>query len=121
MKNVEGRFLLAVLILLSVMVGYGYYKDKVIDKDYCYVIAKVDEVIDTENGISYKIHYYHSGQIYHSGIKGFINLFGDSLIAIKISKQQPRLWNYASSKIAACLKTKPNMMQNCWSYYSYCN
>ena len=110
----------ALLIFVCAGVGKCIYEGNLLRHDFCYVIAKVDYITDTENGVNYSIHYNYLGKEYRSGIKGFIKVYKDSLWVLKISKTDPEVWKYVDSRVFECVKNDPASMNTSWIGYPDC-
>ena len=71
MKKIERIFIVIMLIGLSYLIVYSLWKDKQIEKNAVYVLAKVYKIHNTENGLLYCFMYYFDYIEYKSSLKGF--------------------------------------------------
>lgn len=104
--------------MLLIMLTYWFWKKLEIDKMPIYVIGKVTKVYDTENGLLYKFTYHFDGKKYHSGIKGLFQL-QDSLLILKISATNPKLWRLADVKIPDCIVNDSSLTKS-WKTLPVC-
>ena len=118
MKKAEIIFSIVAVMAVATMIGYGIWKDKAIDVNPVYVLAKVYRIKDTENGLIYSFKYYFDGREYDDGLKGFVQL-RDSVMLLKISKANPKLWKHIEGRIAKCL-TNDSSLRKSWSEPPYC-
>ena len=93
MKKPEKIFSIVALLLLAGLVGYGVWESNRIDEKPTYVLAKVYAIHDTENGLIYEFKYIYDSVEYKGGLKGYAEM-KDSLIVLKVSKNNPKLWKH---------------------------
>lgn len=118
MKKVEIIFSIVAVVAVATMIGYRFWKNKAVDANPVYVLAKVYSIHDTENGLIYSFKYYFDGVEYDDGLKGFVQL-QDSVMLLKISKANPKLWRHFEGRIAKCL-TNDTLLRKSWSELPYC-
>lgn len=119
MKTNEKIYSIIIVSILLIMLAYWFWKKSEIDKNPIYVIGKVNKIYDTENGFLYKFTYVFDGKKYNSGIKGLFQL-QDSLLILKISKTNPKLWRLANVKIPDCILNDSSLSKN-WEKLPACN
>ena len=93
MGKPEKIVLVSAIVIFTGLVAYGVWRSDRIDKNPVYILAKVYAVHDTENGLIYSFKYVYNSVEYDGGVKGFIRM-KDSIIVLKISKDNPKLYEY---------------------------
>jgi hypothetical protein len=118
MKKSELIFSVVVLALIAILIGGGIWKYRAVNRNPVYVLAKIHKIYDTENGLLYDFKYNYGSKEYKGTIKGFIQP-RDSIILLKISKTNPRLWKHIEDQIPQCL-AKDSLLYKSWTEYPLC-
>lgn len=118
MKKSEKIFSMFVLIGLLVLITYGLWRTKKIDENPIFVLGKITKVSESENGLIYDFIYTFEKNEYKNHMKGFVKM-RDSLVFIKISKNNPNLCKVLNNEESKCLILKDSIngiweeLQNC--------
>lgn len=112
-KKNELIFSIIAVAIVAAMFAYGSWERKAVDAHPVYVLAKVYSIQDTENGLIYSFKYYFESVEHDAGLKGFIQL-QDSMILLKISKANPKIWKHVEGRVAKCL-AKDSLLKRTWT------
>ena len=118
MKKSEFIFSVIVLVLIGVLITGGIWKHRAINAKPVYVLAKIYKVEEVDDLI-YLFKYYYNSKEYRSGIKGGYIEDRDSIILLKISRTNPKLWERIEGRIPQCL-AKDSLLTKSWTEYPLC-
>ena len=118
MKKPEKIFSTISLLVILLLCVYGYWRTKKINENYFYIIAKVYEIVDTENGNLYRFVYTVKNVRYSEGYKGTL-LLKDSLFVLKVSAANPTLWSVAKAIVPDC-NEQDSILKKEWTDVPVC-
>jgi hypothetical protein len=120
MKRSEAIFSIVVLVFLISLFIYSRWRNKYIDSVPVYVISKIYRISDAENGFDYYFSYNYKKRVYKSVIRSLYIEMQDSVIVLKISKRDPKLWERVNGFIPDCLIKDKASFEKTWTRFPGC-
>jgi hypothetical protein len=118
-KSEKPGLIFFTLFTISVIVYNIFYRHK-IDINPTYVLAKIYRIDGDQDGYDYKFFYYFDGKKYSNGIRTIVLENQDSLIVLKISKDNPDYWKRIDKELPECLVKKP-VFNKSWKDFPSCD
>ncbi len=112
-------FLIIVLCVFILLYLNGLRRDKMLETEYSFVLAKVYEIENNSDNLNFCYRYKFNGKEYQSCISTLDISMQDSLIIIKISKNDPSVNSRTNAKIPNCILERPNL-DNFWNEFPNC-
>ena len=95
------------IIIILFLLTYSFLRKNKLNENPVYVIAKIKTINETENGLIYNFTYRFNQKEFSSHLKGFLKL-RDSLIILKISIADPKLWELIQVNVPNCMEDSLN-------------
>jgi hypothetical protein len=107
------------LLIFLTLFFYGYFRKKSIEANKVYVIAYIYKIDSDVEGVNYRFFYNYSDHTYFDVIGSLDLRMQNSMILLKISSKNPKLWLRTNLDLPKCVIEKPDL-NKIWKEFPTC-